>query len=61
MEQLYTLDELSKILQIGRSTLYRLKDTGQMPPPVRIGGQLRWRRETIEKWLETQQEQAKAG
>jgi excisionase family DNA binding protein len=30
---------------------YRLADSGHMPPPVRLGVLVRWRRKTIEDWI----------
>ena len=32
--------------------VYRLADTGRLPPPVRLGALVRWYRRTIEKWLD---------
>ena len=29
----------------------RLSDAGKMPPPVRLGSLVRWRRADIEEWL----------
>jgi excisionase family DNA binding protein len=31
--------------------VYRLCDAGQMPPPVRLGALVRWRRADIDTWL----------
>jgi excisionase family DNA binding protein len=31
--------------------VYRLADAGHMPPPVRLGALVRWRRQDIETWL----------
>jgi excisionase family DNA binding protein len=31
--------------------VYRLSDAGRMPPPVRIGALVRWRRSDIDAWL----------
>jgi excisionase family DNA binding protein len=31
--------------------VYRLADSGGMPPPVRLGALVRWRRDSIEGWI----------
>jgi len=38
---------------LGCSTrhVYRLTDAGRMPPPVRLGALIRWRRAEIEEWI----------
>ena len=30
---------------------YRLADSGRIPPPVRIGGLVRWPRAALEQWI----------
>jgi excisionase family DNA binding protein len=39
---------------LGCSTrhVYRLRDAGQMPAPVKLGSLLRWRAAEIEAWIE---------
>jgi excisionase family DNA binding protein len=32
--------------------VYRLADAGRMPPPVRLGALVRWRRADLNAWLE---------
>lgn len=32
-------------------TVYRLRDAGQLPPPIAIGGMIRWRAAEIDQWL----------
>jgi excisionase family DNA binding protein len=31
--------------------VYRLADAGHMPPPVRLGALVRWRRQDLDAWL----------
>lgn len=31
--------------------VYRLADAGRMPPPVRLGALVRWRRQDLDQWL----------
>jgi excisionase family DNA binding protein len=40
----------SALLGIGRSTLWRLLASGQLPRPVRLGRCVRWRRADLETW-----------
>jgi excisionase family DNA binding protein len=51
--ELLTVQELGKILKLGRTALYEAMKRGLLPPAIRIGagGQWRWRRNTVEKWL----------
>lgn len=43
--------EVAKLLQISKRTLARLQSAGAIPPPVRLGGSVRWRLEEIQKWI----------
>ena len=36
-ERLIDVGEAAKILSVSRRTLYRLIDSGQLPPPVKVG------------------------
>lgn len=49
--QLIDLEELASLLCVGKRTIYRLKDEGKLPEPVKIRGSLRWRRVDIESWI----------
>lgn len=31
--------------------IYRLADSGRMPPPVKLGSLVRWRRAELEVWI----------
>lgn len=43
--------ELSELLGLGRSSIYRHLDAGKLPEPIRIGGSVRWRKAEIEAWV----------
>ena len=49
------LDVRAVAALLGCSTrhVYRLADAGHMPPPVRLGALVRWRRQDIDAWLAT--------
>ena len=48
---LMTAKDLAQMLQLSTRTLWRLLSAGRLPPPVRIGGAVRWRHEIIVKWI----------
>lgn len=48
---LITAQELANLLQISTRSLWRLRSSGQLPLPVRLGGNVRWRLEEIRKWI----------
>ena len=53
-ERLMTLAELSDMLGVPVNTLYGWRCRGEGPPGYRIGRYVRYRRSTVEAWLETQ-------
>ena len=46
-----TVDGVAKMLACSPRSVYRLADAGRIPPPVRIGGLVRWPRATLEQWI----------
>ena len=53
--QLLTMDDLAEILRVTPSTIRRHRALGwPMPPAIRIGGKLRWRREDVEAFFDEQ-------
>lgn len=51
MEKLLTVEELSKILQVRQSTVYKWVHY-QYIPHVKIGSLVRFRSAKIERWIE---------
>ena len=50
---LMTIKDVSKLLALSSRQCSRLRDSGQMPPPVKIGGRsVRWRNTDLEAWVE---------
>jgi excisionase family DNA binding protein len=52
--QLPTLLDVSVVaamLDCSQRHIYRLSDAGQMPPPLKVGKLVRWRRSDIETWI----------
>ena len=46
-----SVKETGLIIGLGVRTVYRLRDGGKMPQPLRIGGSVRWRRAELEAWI----------
>jgi len=49
--EVMTVDELAAYLKIPKSTLYKLVREGEIPSQ-KVGRHLRFRKETIDKWLD---------
>ena len=46
--------QVEEITGMGRSSIYRLMQHGDFPPPVRVGpAAVRWRESDITSWLES--------
>ena len=50
-DDILTIDELSDYLRISRSTLYKLAQEGRVPCQ-KVGRHWRFRKETIDRWLD---------
>jgi excisionase family DNA binding protein len=42
---------VAALLDCSSRHVYRMADAGQMPPPIRLGSLVRWRRQEILDWL----------
>lgn len=54
-----TVEQLAAYLQIAKSTLYKLAQEGKSPGQ-KVGKHWRFRKDTIDRWLD-EQEEARAG
>ena len=50
-----TIDELADYLQVSKSSLYKLAQDGQVPGQ-KVGKHWRFRKETIDRWLDERNE-----
>ena len=50
---LISADQVAKLLDVSPRTVWRLKDSGRMPKPMKIGSLVRWPRDEIETWIES--------
>ena len=53
MAELLTTKQLQEILQVDRTTIYRMADSGRIPA-IKVGNQWRFPRQQIEAWLQRQ-------
>lgn len=51
--EIMTIKELSEYLKIAKSTLYKLAQEGRLPGQ-KVGRHWRFRKETIDSWLDEQ-------
>ena len=58
MDRLLTIDEVSKLLQVKKSTLYSWVSTRRIPF-LKINGVLRFGEKAISMWVEGQAEEVK--
>lgn len=58
-DELLTLAELEELLKVGRTTIYRLLSTREIPS-YRIGRSVRVRRTDVDRWLEGRREKPDA-
>ena len=46
-----TARQLAIMLQVSKRTLWRMSSAGRLPRPMRVGGVVRWKLETIVEWI----------
>jgi excisionase family DNA binding protein len=49
---------LARMLDVSLRHIWRLRDSGDLPAPVRLGRLVRWRRSAVERFLEEHAEKA---
>jgi excisionase family DNA binding protein len=54
--ELLTIDEVAAHLRVSRKTLYNWRAIGTGPHGFRVGRTVRYRRESVERWLREQEE-----
>jgi excisionase family DNA binding protein len=43
--------ELARLLNVSERQVYRLRDAGRLPAPIKFGGCVRWSLREIEAWI----------
>lgn len=49
--KLIDVNEVARLLHIGARTLWRFRDMGKIPAPIKIGRAVRWRAADISAWI----------
>ncbi len=49
-DKLIGQDEVMEIMGVGRTTLWNMRSSGQLPSTVSLGRSVRWRLSDIERW-----------
>lgn len=52
MTLLLTKEDVAEIGNWSVRTVIRMRDNGTLPPPLKVGRLIRWRKSDIEKWIE---------
>ena len=50
---LLSIREMCSLLKISRATLVRMDKSGKLPGRIKLGGSVRFHRETVETWLQS--------
>lgn len=58
LETLLTLDELSEYLKVSKSSLYKMAQAGRIPG-TKIGKHWRFRKQTIDLWIDGNTQECK--
>lgn len=48
---LLDVQAVARMLSCSARHVYRLRDAGRMPPPVRLGALVRWPKSAIDEWI----------
>ena len=49
--KLLDVQAVAEMLDCSSRTVYRLRDGGKMPSPVKLGSLVRWSRAAIDQWI----------
>jgi predicted DNA-binding transcriptional regulator AlpA len=49
--ELLDVNDMGAVLRCSPRTVYRQADAGRIPPPLKLGALVRWRREVVNDWL----------
>lgn len=59
--ELMTVDEVAKLLRVGRKTLLNWRPLGLGPRGFRVGGSVRYQRSEVLRWITEQEAAAPQG
>ncbi len=49
--RLVSVSDVAALLRCSARQIYRLVESEKMPPPLKLGGMVRWDRVAIEQWI----------
>ncbi len=49
--ELGNIRRVAAMASLSTRTIRRLVDAGKLPPPIRVGGSLRWRLADVRQWI----------
>lgn len=49
--ELLKVGDVARLLNVSTRTAWRLRDMGDLPPAVKVGGSIRWTRASITDWI----------
>jgi predicted DNA-binding transcriptional regulator AlpA len=55
-DPLLTLPQVAELTQLAPQTLYQLRSRGAGPASFRVAGRVRYRRSSVEAWLQAQEQ-----
>lgn len=50
--RLLDVNETAGVLGVGTRTVWRMRDAGRMPTPVKVAGCIRWRLADLSAWID---------
>lgn len=51
--QTLSVKDLATLLRLSERQIRKLLAEQRLPEPIRVGGSIRWRRSTVQEWLDT--------
>ena len=51
MEKLLPLNQLGSVVGFRKSKIYQLIESGEFPPPIKIGRSSRWLSSEVQDWI----------
>ena len=55
-----TVKQVAEALEVSERSVWRWSATGVLPPGVKIGSVVRWPEESIRRWIEEKEREARA-
>lgn len=51
-DKLITLDQIAEMLAVSKRQVFKLREEGLMPEPIKIKGSIRWKLSVIQQWID---------